>query len=100
MTAAATRFDRHWTSKPADLDWTPNPDKPGNKICIATSTGTPKLWTYTTDKCWSTTLIEGLYPQLMYLAKTAREYGDWIGTQGCAPVYRPQACADDRALSA
>jgi hypothetical protein len=79
------RFDRGGNQigppldvKPADLDWTPNPDKPGKKICIATSTGDAKTADLYDRQMLVYALIEGLYPQLMYFAKTAREYGDWI----------------------
>ena len=65
-------------TKPKDLDWVPNPDKPGKKMCIATSTGDAKTADRYDRQVLVYALIEGLYPQLMYFAKTAREFGDWI----------------------
>jgi hypothetical protein len=68
-------------AKPKDLDWVPNPDKPGKKICIATSTGDAKTADRYDRQMLVYVLIEGLYPQLIYFAKTAREYGDWIANR-------------------
>jgi hypothetical protein len=65
-------------TKPKDLDWVPNPDKPGKKICIATATGDAKTADRYDRQTLVYALIEGLYPQLMYFNKTAREFGDWI----------------------
>jgi hypothetical protein len=68
-------------TEPRDLDWVPNPDKPGRKICIATSTGDAKTADRYDRQMLVYVLIEGLYPQLIYFAKTAREYGDWIANR-------------------
>ena len=48
------RVGQPHNTAPKDLDWVPNPDKPGKKICIATSTGDVNTATGTTDRCSST----------------------------------------------
>jgi hypothetical protein len=73
-------------TKPKDLDWLPNPDNPGKKICIAMSTGdatTIVTHARTADRYDKQTLsfmlVEGAYPVIFCFASTNREIGDELG---------------------
>jgi hypothetical protein len=59
----------------------PNPDRLGKKICIASASGDAKTADRYDRQMLVYALIEGLYPQLIYFAKTARPFGDWVANR-------------------
>ena len=88
MTASQwKRIDRNgdqvgepYDTQPEDLEWVPNPDRLGKKICIASASGDEYRGPLRpTDACLR--LDRGLYPQLIYFAKTARPFGDWVANR-------------------
>jgi hypothetical protein len=89
MTASEwKRIDRNgnqvgepYDTQPADLEWVPNPDRLGKKICIASASGDAKTADRYDRQMLVYALIEGLYPQLIYFAKTARPFGDWVANR-------------------
>ena len=89
MTASQwKRIDRNgnqvgepYDTQPEDLEWVPNPDRLGKKICIASASGDAKTADRYDRQMLVYALIEGLYPQLIYFAKTARPFGDWVANR-------------------
>jgi hypothetical protein len=89
MTASEwKRIDRNgnqvgepYDTQPEDLEWVPNPDRLGKKICIASASGDAKTADRYDRQMLVYALIEGLYPQLIYFAKTARPFGDWVANR-------------------
>ena len=89
MTASQwKRIDRNgnqvgepYDTQPEDLEWVPNPDRVGKKICIASASGDAKTADRYDRQMLVYALIEGLYPQLIYFAKTARPFGDWVANR-------------------
>ena len=89
MTASQwKRIDRNgnqvgepFDTQPEDLEWVPNPDRLGKKICIASVSGDAKTADRYDRQVLVYALIEGLYPQLIYFAKTARLFGDWVANR-------------------
>ena len=70
-----------YDTKPEDLEWVPNPEHVGKKICIASASGGAKTADRYDRQMLVYALIEGLYPQLIYFAKTARPFGDWVANR-------------------
>jgi hypothetical protein len=70
-----------YDTQPEDLEWVPNPDRLGKKICIASASGDAKTADRYDRQTLVYALIEGLYPQLIYFAKTARPFGDWVANR-------------------
>jgi hypothetical protein len=89
MTASQwKRIDRNgnqvgepYDTKPEDLEWVPNPEHVGKKICIASASGDAKTADRYDRQMLVYALIDGLYPQLIYFAKTARPFGDWVANR-------------------
>jgi hypothetical protein len=89
MTASQwKRIDRNgnqvgepYDTQPQDLEWVPNPDRLGKKICIASASGDAKTADRYDRQTLLYSLIEGLYPQLIYCGKTARPSGDWVANR-------------------
>lgn len=68
-------------TEPKDLDWVANQTSQERKSASRPLPATQPPPTGTTEQMLVYVLIEGLYPQLIYFAKTAREYGDWIANR-------------------
>jgi hypothetical protein len=89
MTASQwKRIDRNgnqvgepYDTEPEDLEWVPNPERLGKKICIASASGDARTADRYDRQTLLYSLIEGLYPQLIYCGKTARPSGDWVANR-------------------
>jgi hypothetical protein len=70
-----------YDTQPEELEWVPNPDRLGKKICIASASGDARTADRYDRQMLVYALVEGLYPQLIYFAKTARPFGDWVANR-------------------
>jgi hypothetical protein len=70
-----------YDTQPEDLEWVPNPERSGKKICIASASGDAKTADRYDKQTLLYSLVEGLYPQLIYFGKTARPSGDWVANR-------------------
>src|SRR5258708_7045186 len=79
--AEAASRSTHTPPPPEAFEGVPTPGRLGKKICIASASGDAKTADRYDRQMLVYALIEGLYPQLIYFAKTARPFGDWVANR-------------------